>query len=131
MLRSSFAAVALIAGLTACNAGGADEPAAPDPVATAGETEAVTTPAPSPPNAESSPERQSGEADDATCGADKLDRWLNALPTDDVKAEIAATVGERAIRYYTQGDPITMDFSEARLNVELGEDGRIERFRCG
>jgi len=53
------------------------------------------------------------------------------LPTNDVKAEIAATVGERPIRYYTQGDPITMDFSAARLNVELGEDGRIKVFRCG
>jgi len=39
--------------------------------------------------------------------------------------------GERPIRYYTRGDPITMDFSAARLNVELGADGRIKLFRCG
>lgn len=71
------------------------------------------------------------EAGDSQCGADKLGRWLNVLPTEPIKAEIAATVGERPIRYYTQGDPITMDFSAARLNVELGEDGRIKLFRCG
>ena len=61
----------------------------------------------------------------------KLGRWLNVLPTKTVKTEIAATVGERPIRYYTQGDPITMDFNPARLNVELGVDGRIKVFRCG
>ena len=29
------------------------------------------------------------------------------------------------------GDVVTLDFSPARLNVELGEDGRIKLFRCG
>lgn len=72
-----------------------------------------------------------GTADDQACGADALDRWLNVLPTETVKAEIAGTVGDRPIRYYTQGDPITMDFNPARLNVELGADGRIKVFRCG
>ena len=75
--------------------------------------------------------RVSGKPPESGCGADKLGRWLNVLPTDPVKTEIAATVGDRPIRYYTQGDPITMDFSPARLNVELGKDGRIKRFRCG
>lgn len=67
-----------------------------------------------------------------TCGADKVaERWLNALPTADVKAAIAKAVGERTIRYYGEGDAITMDFSPQRLNVELGKDGRIKLFRCG
>ena len=72
-----------------------------------------------------------GSASDAECGADMLGRWLNVLPTETVKTDIAETVGERPIRYYTQGDSITMDFSPARLNVELGVDGRIKLFRCG
>jgi hypothetical protein len=72
------------------------------------------------------------EAAGDECGASKVSgRWLNALPTDDVKADIAAKVGDRPIRYYTQGDPITMDFNPARLNVESGADGRIKLFRCG
>ena len=67
-----------------------------------------------------------------TCGADKVsERWLNALPTADVKSAIAKAVGERPIRYYGEGDAITMDFSPQRLNVELGKDGRIKLFRCG
>ena len=72
-----------------------------------------------------------GASDDSGCGADRLARWLNVLPSDDVKAQIAAAVGERRIRYIGPGDVVTMDFSPSRLNVELGEDGRIKRFRCG
>ena len=58
-------------------------------------------------------------------------RWAGTLPTAEAKAQIAAAVGKRAIRYYAEGDPITMDFSEDRLNVVIGKDGRIAEFRCG
>src|SRR5688572_18591277 len=128
MYRPFLAAALLIASLAACQAEGTEEPVIPEATEAAAENAAVSTPTPDP-QADSA--RESGEADDSGCGADKLDRWLNVLPTDDVKAEIAATVGERPIRYYGQGDPITMDFSPARLNVELGADGRIKLFRCG
>jgi hypothetical protein len=80
------------------------------------------------PSLTASPSEAAGDE----CGAGEVaGRWLNALPTDDVKADIAAKVGDRPIRYYTQGDPITMDFNAARLNVESGPDGRIKLFRCG
>jgi hypothetical protein len=88
-----------------------------------------------PPDTPVSAPAQTSEAADADeagdCGADKLGRWLNVLPTADVKAQIAATVGKRPIRYIAPGDAVTMDYSPSRLNVELGEDGRIKRFRCG
>jgi hypothetical protein len=120
----------LIAPLAACGSGGTGDPAEPSATAPAAaadlprpSAEASVTDAPKP----SVPT----QADDSTCGADKLGRWLNVLPSADMKAQIAAAVGERPIRYYTQGDPITMDFSPARLNVELGADGRIKLFRCG
>lgn len=128
MLRSSFAAAFLIVSLGACEA---SEDAAPEPVETAVEDASVPVPTPTPFAARADAEPDTDEAPDSGCGADKLDRWLNVLPTDDVKDEIAEIVGERPVRYYTQGDPITMDFSPARLNVELGEDGRIKLFRCG
>lgn len=128
MPRPLFAAAALIVSLAACQAEGSGEPASEGTEAVVAEEVAVTPDQPIPEGA-STPEP--AEADDSSCGADKLDRWLNVLPTDDVKASISEMVGERPIRYYTQGDPITMDFSPARLNVELGPDGRIKLFRCG
>ena len=127
MRRPFFAAVFVITSLAACQAEGGEETATPEATETA-EVAAVSAPSPTPIETRAP---GASEADDTDCGADKLDRWLNVLPTDDVKAAISETVGDRPIRYYTQGDPITMDFSPARLNVELGEDGRIKLFRCG
>ena len=134
MFRPLLASALLPVALAACQAGEADEPAFPEATDTVAENVVASVPMQSPVSTgtEVAPELGSTEADDTTCGADKVSgRWLNALPTEDVKSEIAQTVGERPIRYYTQGDPITMDFSPARLNVELGEDGRIKLFRCG
>jgi hypothetical protein len=65
------------------------------------------------------------------CGAAALDRYLNAVPTADVKAAIASAAGDRLIRYVAPGQPVTQDFRSSRLNVEMGDDGRIARFRCG
>ena len=114
--------------LAACEARGTEEPARPE--ATEAVAEEVAVPQ-EPLDARADAALPSGEADDGGCGADKLGRWLNVLPADDVKARIAAAVGERRIRYIGPGDVVTMDFSPSRLNVELGEDGRIKRFRCG
>jgi hypothetical protein len=122
--------VFLIAALAGCEAEGDQEPAAPEAAPTAAEA-AIPDTIPEPADAVAAAAQSSGEGDDTVCGADKLGRWLNVLPTDDVKAAISEAVGDRPIRYYTQGDPITMDFSPARLNVELGPDGRIKLFRCG
>ena len=131
-MHRPFVAVAfLIATLAACQAEGADEPATPEASATATETTAIPDTIPEPADAVAAAARNSDEADDSGCGADKLAKWRNVVPTDEVKAEIAATVGRRAIRYIAPGDAVTMDFSPSRLNVELGEDGRIKRFRCG
>ena len=99
------------------------------PEATMTTPEATRTPAAGE-TARANPADPESERD--SCGTGKVRaRWTNALPTADVKAAIAAAVGKRPIRYYGEGDPITMDYSEDRLNVVLGEDGRIAEFRCG
>lgn len=62
----------------------------------------------------------------ARCGADRLQslvgrRWPQPLPE-----------GDRPVRIYAQGDPVTMDLSPERLNVELDrERRRILAIRCG
>ena len=131
MPRLSLAAALVSVLLAGCQAPESHESAAPEATESAAETVAVPTPTPTAAETRANAAPESGQADDSGCGADKLGRWLNLLPTADVKREIAAAVGERPIRYYTQGDPITLDFSPERLNVELGEDGRIKLFRCG
>ena len=132
MYRPLLAAI-LVATLTACQVEGTDDPATPEATATAIATETTVIPdtIPEPEDAVAAATRSSDEADESGCGADKLANWRNLLPTEEVKAEIAATVGQRSIRYIAPGDAVTLDFSPSRLNVELGEDGRIKLFRCG
>ena len=119
--------MALALGLSACDSGADAEQ--PNPAATTTETGARTNPAN--PTDEASPAMNANEPDATECGADKLDRWLNVLPTETVKADIRETVGHDRIRYIAPGDMVTMDFRPDRLNVETGEDGRIKLFRCG
>ena len=129
MPRFVLPAAVLILALGACEPGG--EPTTPETDAPAASPSPEPRAVPSQPGETASPALNEEEPTAEECGADRLGRWLNVLPTRTVKDEIAATVGERPNRYYTQGDPITMDFSPARLNVEVGEDGRIKLFRCG
>ena len=119
--------MAFALGLSACDAGGDAEQ--PNPAATT--TEAAATTNPENPADEASPAMNADEPDAAECGADKLVRWLNVLPTETVKAEIREAVGHDRIRYIAPGDAVTMDLRPDRLNVETGVDGRIKLFRCG
>lgn len=67
-----------------------------------------------------------------TCGASQVaKRWTGQRPSPDARAAIEVTVGQRPIRYYREGDAITMDYAPARLNVVIGKTGRIKRFTCG
>ncbi|MGX7895388.1 I78 family peptidase inhibitor [Tsuneonella sp. HG222] len=118
--------------LAACTAG--ETPAdSPSPSPTATETASADDPAVVSEQAvgEAQQAPQPADADASQCEAEKVGEFVNAQPTAETKAAIADAVGDRPIRYYTQGDPITMDFNVARLNVELGADGRIKLFRCG
>lgn len=131
-MRTLFAALLLTLPLLACQAQSDGEPVEPATSETAKSVPPVAEPS-SPSNSlrDATPTPQGAQASD-DCGAGEVDqRWSNSLPTTDVKAAIAEAVGDRPIRYYTQGDPITMDFNPERLNVELGADGRIKAFRCG
>ena len=119
--------MAFALGLSACDAGG--DAKQPNPAATT--TEAAATTNPENPADEASPAMNADEPDAAECGADELDRWLNVLPTETVKAEIREAVGHDRIRYIAPGDAVTMDLRPDRLNVETGVDGRIKLFRCG
>ena len=131
MLRPVLTAI-LLASLAACQ-GGDSEPTA-EATATVPATAAAVTPAPkaNPDRfAESTPQVNASEPAASECGADKLARWVNVLPTSDVKDAIREAVGHDRIRYIEPGSVVTMDLRPDRLNVETGVDGRIKVFRCG
>lgn len=86
---------------------------------------------PAAPGDTASPSLNEAEPAADECGADKLGRWLNILPTSEVKDAIREAVGHDRIRYIEPGGVVTMDLRPDRLNVETGVDGRIKLFRCG
>lgn len=65
------------------------------------------------------------------CGAGKLGAYRNQLPTTDAIDAIRAAIGHDRIRTIKPGDAVTMDMRPDRLNIEIGEDGRIKTLRCG
>ena len=82
------------------------------------------------------PRRQASRAFDAFSGAaakfiDANQRYLLDLQehSREAGARILAAAGQ--VRTIRPGDAVTMDFRPDRLNLEIGEDGRITRFRCG
>ena len=126
-LRFALPLAAFALALSACDAPADGDPT-PEPAAAA---EAGAKTNPEDPADEASPAMNANEPDADECGADKLDRWLNVLPTETVKAEIREAVDHDRIRYIAPGDVVTMDLRPDRLNVETGVDGRIKLFRCG
>jgi hypothetical protein len=56
-----------------------------------------------------------------------LGQELDAHNADDARA-YAGAMRSRVIK---PGEPVTMDVDPLRLNVELDENGRIHRLRCG
>jgi hypothetical protein len=65
------------------------------------------------------------------CGAGKLGAYVNQLPSAEAMTGIRTTIGHDRIRTIKPGDAVTMDYRPDRLNIELGEDGRIKVVRCG
>ncbi|MET1756278.1 I78 family peptidase inhibitor [Novosphingobium sp. RD2P27] len=104
--RSAVANMAAIAMLAGCTppSGARPEPAPPPEAAPANEQ--------------------------ASCGADKLDGYLGAIPSPDVLAKIKAASGAAMTRVVGPDDMMTMDFRPDRLTIHTGDDGRIIRFRC-
>ena len=92
----------------------------------------VASPAP-PPTAQPAPPSESAKPEPAAdeCGASKLGSYLGQPSAADTMARIKQTIGHDRIRTINPGDAVTMDFRPDRLNVEVGEDGRIKRLRCG
>lgn len=128
MFRPLLALVLLTA---ACQAQGNGD-AAPSPSAQAAADRSPEPKAiPVQPRETTAPAPNSAEPGTDECGAGKLGRWLNVLPTETVKADIRAAIGHDRIRYIAPGDVVTMDLRPDRLNVETGVDGRIKLFRCG
>ena len=117
--------------LAACQRHAENPAAAPVPTPTATVVVPVPVPVASAASAADTSTKGIGTAiDPKLCGADKLNPYLNLLPTATAKSEIAKTVGHSRIRYIPAGAAAS-DSQPGRLTAEIGVDGRIQQFHCG
>ena len=65
------------------------------------------------------------------CGAEKVAHFIGSKRSDALAEEIKRLSGAERIRWIAPGQMVTMDFSETRLNVRTGPDGRITTISCG
>ena len=128
-LLVSVAAI-LALGLSACHED-THTPAAPSPTPQATATEVKVIEVPTPEHS-SAPTKVEVAQKATLCGAEKLQNYLNLLPTSTAKDEIARTLGHNRVRYV----PLAEERAQAtdtstRVTAGLGVDGRIKEFACG
>ena len=113
--------------LTGCNPaapGKATPSATPSAPAIVATTNATVEPVPT------GPARAKVSAS-VDCGAAKAMKFIGQTATSSVRLEVAKAIGHLSIRWIGPGDVVTMDYSEARLNADLDDGGKIKHFHCG
>jgi len=130
MISKPFAVLTIGLALTACQKKADEAPVAPPtPVATATVTVVAPAAASGTPKASST---LSVTPEPTPCGAEKLQNYLNLLPTSTAKDEIARTLGHNRIRYVgLQQEKAEASPGSPRVSAGLGADGRIKEFSCG
>lgn len=109
MMRKSTTMTALTAGLmalAACSSTGSDKVA-------------DATPPPEPP-----------PSMEPSCGAEQYGAYVGQPASDEVIGAITQSRGDKAMRVVRPGQPVTMDYRPDRLNVQIGDDGKIKGFAC-
>jgi len=133
MIARPFAAV-LAAGLTlsACqqSAPNPATPATATPQPTATVVKVIEVPTPE--HTAAAPAAVEVMQKATACGAEKLQNYLNLLPTATAKDEIAKTLGHDRVRYVSLAEAkASASPASTRVTGGLGPDGRIKEFSCG
>lgn len=99
------------------------QPDAADPVPAESPAPASATPSPSTP----APSEPATPAPSDDCGAAERQDWIGRARSDLPSAPAGATW-----RVYETGQPVTMDFSANRLNIEIDPTSqKVVRLSCG
>ena len=128
--RHISAILATCAALSACQKSAEDPAAPPSPEPTATVVRVVEVPTPAPSASSAATLEVTPQA--TACGSEKLQNYLNLLPTATAKDEIAKTLGHNRVRYVAlQEAKASAAPGSTRVTAGLGADGRIKEFGCG
>lgn len=68
--------------------------------------------------------------DDDKCNSRLAEKFVGQPYNDALLAKIKAAVGHDTIRVVRPNQPVTMDFREDRLNVDLNASDTVTRVHC-
>lgn len=74
---------------------------------------------------------EGGAAPTGPCDASRAQSLVGRSGTAELGADALRRTGAKELRWIRPGQAVTMDFREARLNVELDAGDRVARFTCG
>jgi len=80
--------------------------------------------------AEATPPAEAPPSMEPSCGAEKYASYVGQPASDEVIAAITQSRGDKPMRVVKPGMAVTMDYRPDRLNVQVGEDGKIKGFNC-
>lgn len=66
----------------------------------------------------------------ADCAADPAQRYLGAIATDGLGAELLRLTGARELRWVPPGTMVTMEFKQGRLTVGYDADMKVTSIAC-
>ena len=69
--------------------------------------------------------------DAMTCDASKAQWALGQIPDDALIERARGDAGARVVRIIEYGMLVTMEYNEARLTIDLDQQGRVRQVRCG
>jgi len=72
-----------------------------------------------------------GGLPEGPCRNEPLAQFIGQPATEDLGARMMAASGARILRWVPQNGVVTMDFSPARLTVQLDGSNRVQTARCG
>lgn len=75
------------------------------------------------------PQPMPGDRD--SCGASRVQHFLRKPLTNDAERAIRNQSGARDIRVLKPNSPMTMDYRQDRLNINITHKNRIVRMSCG
>ena len=65
------------------------------------------------------------------CKPAAMQDWIGKPYSDAMKKAAFDDAGAKEVRVIRPGDPVSMDYSTGRINIELDRQDRAVRFRCG
>lgn len=124
-MRLIVISLATVVALAACTEQAPPAEPAGDAPAPPAASASAPTPTPTPPPAAKEPTVPAPPAD--ACGAAERQDWIGRA-----RSSLPSAPAGAVWRIYETGQPVTMDFNAARLNIEIDPDSqRVVRVSCG